>query len=300
MFKYSFFIFYFMISVLSYGQTQTDALGNKQGYWKKKDDKTNKLIYEGLFKDNKPQGVFKYYYPHDTIKAIMNFKQDGKFSYSTLFHPNGKKMAMGKYIGEEKDSVWTYFDERGILISKETFVAGKKNGMEYVYFPDGIVSEERKYKMGQMDGAFKLYYDKALVKSEGTYINGQLDGKNVFYFPNGVNAAVGYYKKGTKNGPWIYRDSKGKITEKELFKLGGELVSKKETDEFFSKNKVSDEKPKTTETKTTTIKSKTTTTKKTTAKPKTTKQHFKNINQLKTLYNLIVIMLLKKIKKINE
>lgn len=255
--KYSFFIFSFLISVLSYAQTQTDAAGNKQGYWRKKDDKTNKLIYEGLFKDNKPQGVFKYYYPHDSIKAIMNFKQDGKFSYSTLFHPNGKKMAIGKYIGEDKDSVWTYFDDKGILISKETFLNGKKNGMEYVYFTDGIVSEERKYKMGKMDGPFKLYFDKTLVKSEGTYIDGQLDGKNAFYFPNGVNAAIGYYKRGTKNGPWIYRDKTGKITEKELYKLGGELANKKETDEFFSKNKASDEKPKTTEPKTPINKTKT-------------------------------------------
>ena len=87
----------------------------------------------------------------------MNFKQDGKFSYSTMFHINGKKMASGKYIGEEKDSVWNYFDDKGVLISKENFVLGKKNGMEYVYFPDGIVSEERKYKLGKMDGPFKLY-----------------------------------------------------------------------------------------------------------------------------------------------
>ena len=264
MYKYIFFIF-LMIGVLSYAQTQTDADGKKQGYWKKKDDKTNKLIYEGLFKDNKPQGVFKYYYPFDTIKAIMNFKQDGKFAYSSLFHPNGKKMAIGKYIGEDKDSVWTYFDDKGTLISKETFLNGKKNGVEIVYFPDGVMSEERKYKVGKMDGPFKLYYEKNLVKSEGTYINGQLDGKNVFYFPNGATAATGYYKNGQKNGPWIYRDKKGKITEKELYKQGGELASKKETDEFFNKNKVSDETLKATDTKTSIDKPKST------AKPKTKK-----------------------------
>ena len=256
MHKYIFFIFSLMISVISYAQTQTDAAGKKQGYWKKMDDKTKKLIYEGLFKDDKPQGVFKYYYPHDTIKAIMNFKQDGKYAYSTLFHSTGKKMAFGKYIGEDKDSVWTYYDEKTIMISKETFIKGKKDGMEYVYFPDGIVSEERKYKMGKMDGPYKLYYDKTLIKSEGFYVDGKLDGKNVFYFPNKVSAAIGYYKNGAKNGPWIYRDKNGKVTEKELYKLGGELANKKETDEFFNKNKVSDEKPKTAETKTTTVKSK--------------------------------------------
>lgn len=261
--KYYIIFFSLIFSFLTNAQTQTDANGKKQGYWKKKDEKTNKLIYEGLFKDDKPQGVFKYYYPHDTVKAIMNFKQDGKIAYSTMFHPTGKKMAYGKYIGEDKDSVWTYFDEKAILISKETYLKGKKDGMEYVYFPDGVVSEERKYKMGKMDGPFKLYYDKKLVKSEGVYLNGQLDGKNSFYFPNGVTAAVGYYKNGYKTGPWIYRDKAGKVKEKELYKAGGKLATPKETEAFFNKNKTIDEKPKATDTKTTTTKSGT----KTTTKP---------------------------------
>ncbi len=257
-------ILYLILCVIGVSQTQTDSNGKKQGYWRKKDDKTNKLIYEGLFKDDKPQGIFKYYYPHDSIKAIMNFKLDGKIAYSTLFHPNGKKMAYGKYIGEEKDSVWVYYDEKGVLISKETFLKGKKDGIEYVYFPDGIVSEERNYKMGKMNGAYKLYYDKTLIKSEGNYINGELDGKNSFYFPNGITAAVGYYKVGMKVGPWIYRDKTGKIKEKELYKAGGKLANAKETDEFFSKNKTLDEKPKAIETKSaTSIPTKT--------KPKTTK-----------------------------
>lgn len=250
--KYYIIFFSLLFSLLTNAQTQTDANGKKQGYWRKKDEKTNKLIYEGLFKDDKPQGVFKYYYPHDTIKAIMNFKQDGKIAYSTMFHPTGKKMAYGKYIGEDKDSVWSYFDEKAVLISKENYVKGKKDGMEYVYFPDGVVSEERKYKMGKMDGPFKLYYDKNLIKSEGVYLNGQLEGKNVFYFPNGVTAAVGYYKNGYKTGPWVYRDKTGKVKEKELYKAGGKLATAKETEDFFNKNKTADEKPKGTETKGTT------------------------------------------------
>ena len=68
--KYIFFIFSVMISVSVFAQTQTDASGRKQGYWKKVDEKTKKLIYEGLFKDDKPQGKFKYYYPFDSIKEV--------------------------------------------------------------------------------------------------------------------------------------------------------------------------------------------------------------------------------------
>jgi antitoxin component YwqK of YwqJK toxin-antitoxin module len=266
MYKIICLIFSLTLTVFAYAQTQTDATGKKQGYWRKVDEKTHKLVYEGLFKDDKPQGKFKYYYPFDSIKAIMDFRQDGKFAYSTMFHPNGKKMAYGKYIGENKDSVWTYYDEKVTLISRETYLNGQKNGIEYIYFPDGVVSEEKRYKTGKQDGVFKSYYEKNLVKSEGTYVNGYLDGKNIFYYPEGnVTAAVGYYKNGKKVGPWIYRDKKGKVTEKELYKPNGELATKKETEEFFSKNKATDQTPKA-DTKTITPKPKTAT-----AKPKTSK-----------------------------
>lgn len=256
MIKYCIILFSIIITSTLVSQTQTDANGKKQGYWRKKDNKSNKLIYEGLFKDSKPQGTFKYYYPNDSIKAIMKFKQDGQISYSTLFHMNGKKMAAGKYISENKDSVWNYFDEKGLLISTETYLNGLKNGKESVYFSDGIVSEERNYKSGKLNGPYKLYFDKALVKNEGTYEEGQLDGKNVFYFPNGITAATGYYNKGLKTGPWIYRDKTGKITEKELYANSGKLANKKETDDFFSKHKPAEEKPKSTDATTTKQKTK--------------------------------------------
>jgi len=238
--KYIFGCLTLLFSFSLMSQT-VDADGRKRGYWKKTDPKTNKLIYEGLFKDDKPQGVFKYYYPHDTIKAIMNFKQGGKIAYSTMFHPNGKKMAYGKYIGENKDSVWTYFDEKAVLISRETFLNGKKHGKETIYLPDGVVSEERNYKEGIQHGPFKQYYDAKNVKGEGNYVNGQLEGKNAYYYPNGVAAAVGYYKNGQKTGPWIYKEKDGKIKEKELYKEG-KLANKKETEAFFNKNKTTEEK----------------------------------------------------------
>lgn len=232
-------IFVFLMGV-ALGQT-TDASGKKQGYWKKKDDKTNKLVYEGEFKDDKPVGKFKYYYPNDSVKAVMVFKDGGNIAYAKLFHPTGKRMAEGKYIKEIKDSVWIYYDELGVLISKEKYVNGKKDGTTYVYLPDGAVSEERNYKMGVDHGKFKQYFDGKKLKGEGTYVNGNLEGKATYYFPNGVEVASGYYKNGVKEGPWIYKDEKGKIKEKELYK-GGKLASAKETEAFFNKNKPKEEK----------------------------------------------------------
>lgn len=232
------------VSASCFGQNIIDAKGLKQGYWKKLDEKTNKTVYEGTFKDSKPQGIFKYYYPFDTVRAIINFKDDGKYSYAKLFHPNGKLMAKGKYLGESvKDSVWLFYDESSTLVSKDIYFLGKKHGTCYVYLPDGKVAEERNYDKDVLHGVFKEYFDGKLVKGEGTYVNGKLEGKNAYYFPNGVAAASGYYKNGLKTGPWIYKDVNGKITEKELF-VNGKSADKKTTDAFFNKNKVQDDQPK--------------------------------------------------------
>jgi len=227
-----------LICVISFAQS-TDAAGRKQGYWKKK-DASGKLVYEGLFKDDKPVGKFKYYYPNDSVKAILNFKDNGAYAYAQLFHTNGKRMAVGKYIHKEiKDSLWSYFDEAGQLISKDVYKAGKKEGLCYVYLPDGKLSEEKNYRNDLLYGEFKEYFDGVNLRSKGVYLDGKLDGRTVYYFPNGTEVAAGFHRNGLKTGPWIYRTESGKVREKELYR-NGVLASPKETEEFFAKNKEQD------------------------------------------------------------
>ena len=238
--KNLFFIAFILTGLFSTAQT-TDASGKKQGYWKQKDEKTNKLVYEGEFKDDKPIGKFKYYYPSDSVRAIIDFKKNGKTAYAKLFHPTGKRMGEGKYTYEalnamNRDSIWLFYDDAGTLISKDKYINGKKDGVCYVYLPDGKVAEEKTYKLDVLNGPFKQYFDGKLLKGQGTYVNGLLEGKTSYYFPNGIEVASGYYLHDKKKGPWIYKDESGKIKEKELY-IDGKLASKKETEEFFNKNK---------------------------------------------------------------
>ena len=233
-----------LLSVCS-GYTQTvDASGKKQGYWKKKDEKTGKLLYEGEFKDNKPVGFFKHYYPGDTAKrAITFYKDGGKIAYASLYHQvTGKLMAKGKYINELKDSVWNFYDETGALISKDNYKLGKKDGKCLVYLPDGKLAEEKTFKNDLPDGPFKQYFDGTLIKAEGKYVNGKMDGKVTYYYPSGKFAATGIYKNGNKEGVWLYNDSNGKPKEKELYRNGVQVTGK-EADEYFKKNKTAGESP---------------------------------------------------------
>ncbi len=229
-------LFLFLLQSLCFLAQPGDDQTKKQGYVRKKDATGNHLLYEGEFKEGVPVGKFRYYYPNDSLRAIMNFKQNGKVAYAKLFHPTGKRMGEGKYIGETKDSAWIFYDEAGKLLSKESYVMGKKNGVSYVYLPDGTLSEERSYQMDVQHGPFKQYLDGKRLKGQGNYVNGQLDGKATYYYPNGVEVASGFYKNGQKTGPWIYKEESGKIKEKEWY-VEGKLASPKETEAFFAKSK---------------------------------------------------------------
>ncbi len=246
MFKLSLFILLLFPFVL-FCQNKTDEKGLKQGLWIKTDAKTGKKIYEGVFKDDKPQGTFKYYYPGmDSLRTLMQFRQNGAIAYATMFHPNGKLQAKGKYSGEQKDSVWTYYDEKAKLLSLETYQQGKKNGKSVIFFPDGSISEEKNYKMDVLEGPFKQYYGDKKVKGEGAYANGTFIGKCSFYFPNGVTVATGVYDKGgIKKGVWIYKTIENKIESREIW-VNGKQLNEKQTEEYIKKNKSSSEEKEST------------------------------------------------------
>src|SRR6185312_15592108 len=249
MFKYFISVLFVVLFSFAYAQNknQTDAKGLKQGYWEKLDTKTGKISYKGTFKDNKPQGVFYYYYPSmDSIRSKSEFRQDGKIAYVTMYHVTGKIEAKGKYINEEKDSVWTFYDDKGKLLSNETYLNGKKNGPSKIYFENGAVSEERNYKNNLLEGPFKqLFDDKKGVRAEGAYVANEFNGKCSWYYPNGIAAAQGFYEKGVKKGVWLYKLESGKIKEKEVWQNDKQL-NQKEMDAYFkSKGKNLQEDTKT-------------------------------------------------------
>jgi antitoxin component YwqK of YwqJK toxin-antitoxin module len=223
---------------------QKDANGLKQGYWIKKDD-NGKKVYEGKFLNDKPQGLFKYYYPGlDSVKTQMVFYKEGSIAYAKMFHVNGKLMARGKYVKEQKDSVWSFYDEEGLLISVDSYKSGKKDGASKVYYPNKNVSEERYYKDDVLNGPFKQYYPDKSVKGEGAYLNGNFNGKTAYYYPGGVCAAQGVYIGGVKTGVWMYKEKDGKIKDKEVY-VNGKALNEKQEEEYFKKNPLKEPNSKT-------------------------------------------------------
>lgn len=245
-FKIKFMKFLLSTILFSFGFTlfaqtaanTTDAKGLKQGYWVKLNPETGRPAYKGTFKDNKPVGLFRYYYSEvDTLHSVMDFRNGGKVGYAQVFYMTGIIQAKGKYIDEKKDSTWNFYDDGGNLLSVENYSAGKKNGKAMVYFINGILSEEKNYKMDLLDGAYKEYYENKKLRHERTYENGKQVGKDLLYFPNGTIEETGFYnKEGKMHGVRVTYDKASKIIKKEVYD-NGKLLNEKQAAAWLEKNK---------------------------------------------------------------
>lgn len=219
--------FILSLSILAFGQTQDDATlnsedaqGRKNGKWKVYDESDN-LRYEGQFKNGVAIGTFTYYYPDGKVKAVSEMYDNGRRSYTKVYHKNGRLMGVGRYFDKAKDSTWNYFsDYDGVLLSSEYYVNGLLDSIAINYFPKGGVAEEIPYRQGVKEGVWKQYFSDGTLKLKATYENDLLQGLMIVYYPNGLPEVSGMYKNGLKNGMWMHFDEQGKVYKKETFERG--------------------------------------------------------------------------------
>jgi len=201
-------ILFFTNSVFVQGQNITDSKGMKQGAWRKL-DAAGKVIYEGQFKDNIPQGVFRYYYEDGKVRSELSYSPDGKTANAVNYHPNSKKMAEGVYAETKKDGLWKYYNERENISAEEYYTKGMPVGFWKTYYDNGNLLEECPYKNGKKDGLSKQYFSDGSVKSEVNFKNGKYEGSARYLFPDGKPLLVGQFKDDLKHGLWIAYKANG-------------------------------------------------------------------------------------------
>ena len=207
---------------MSYAQeiNKVDAAGKKQGVWKKTYS-NGALRYEGAFKNDKPIGEFKYYYPSGEIKAVIKYRTDGS-SYAKTYQLNGKLLSEGKYIGKKRDSTWIFYsDIDGKKVSEKNYKNGILEGKSIVYFPkQGIPFQITEYHNGKKNGKSEKFYTDGKPFSLETFVNDTLNGQFKIWSLDGKLQMEGQYKNGNQSGLWITYDENGKIIKKENFKDG--------------------------------------------------------------------------------
>src|SRR5512145_3400788 len=76
---------------------QTDANNLKQGYWKKSYP-NGKLMYKGYFKNNKPVGEMRRFFESGSVKAILNYDNNGEYARARLYYEGGQLAARGNFF----------------------------------------------------------------------------------------------------------------------------------------------------------------------------------------------------------
>ena len=214
---------YFIISAGSFSQdtiNQVDEQGRKQGSWCKY-DKEGFRIYEGQFRDDIPFRKFTYYYRNGKIRTISMSSENGGVAHTSSWFPNGKLMAKGKYLNQQRDSLWQFFSEYdGALVSEEFYVDGKKHGVEKIFYPGKGVAEIIPWITGVREGKWEQFYDDGAPKLTGAYKNNEKDGPLRTFFVTGKLLVSGFYTNGHQDSTWTYYDDKGKVTLKEYYDDG--------------------------------------------------------------------------------
>lgn len=225
-FKNSFFLcLSLVLTFLSFSQlhattldtlNQVDKKGRKQGYWIKK-EKAPKLSYEGRFLNDMPMGTFVYTDAKGSKVAVSDFFREGYASYTTLFYPNGKKMAEGFYLDKQKDSVWKFYDEAEVLLKIEHYKNNQLNGLALVFDENGEMVEANEwyrglrhgkwwkksgnsfqvstYKLNKTDGLYEVFYLDSTLKLKGWFNDGLKVGDFTYYAPNGDLSKIDVYKE---------------------------------------------------------------------------------------------------------
>lgn len=225
-----FIILTFPFISISQEVNKKDSQGRKQGMWIQNYEGTENKKYVGKFKDDKPTGLFKFFYETGEVFRKVNYESE-KDAFCVMYHKNGKIMAYGNYTNQEKDSTWNYFDADGNLVGKEEFKNGVRHGKSITFYqfnPEKDVGSPRVleltyYKEGLAHGEWKKYYRTGSVMAEGEYVLGGFDGAVTYYRPSGIKESVHNYKHGVKSGFTFFYDEDGEVSSKKFY-LKGTLI----------------------------------------------------------------------------
>jgi antitoxin component YwqK of YwqJK toxin-antitoxin module len=225
------FVFYISAQSPDTVWNQTDALGQKQGHWKKQSLDGN-LLYRGFFKDGKPVGKMERFYENGIRRAKLYYPEGTDITYAEIYYKNGKLAASGKYLKMTKDSIWRYYSYySGNLMYVETYEAGLKNGESVKYYPDGQIAEIMTWQMDMKQGPWKQFFEDSTIRLVSSHDMNKLHGRYQVYNRNHVLVLDGEYAHGKMDRTWHFYDDKGK-EEHSLQYDRGTLLNNQELEEW--------------------------------------------------------------------
>lgn len=218
--KYYFMLIFFVNIGLGLAQetiNQFDSNGKRDGFWKGTYEKSNRPRYQGVFKNGKELGIFKYY--DDTkagsLIAIRDFSKGDGSCYSIFYDQKNFVVSEGTLVNKLPEKLWKYYHlESTDIMSLENYKNGKLIGVKKVFYRNNVLAELSNYKDGVLDGEYVKYAENGKLIEKSSYKDGDLHGSALFYDGDGNMILKGQYKKGLRTGIWeTYENGKVISTE---------------------------------------------------------------------------------------
>jgi antitoxin component YwqK of YwqJK toxin-antitoxin module len=212
---------------------QTDKSGRKQGRWIKRYP-GGTIMYDGIFRDDKPVGEFKRYYEDQTLKSLLIFNDSGTEALAILYYQNGNVASKGKYINQLKEGKWQFFSvsNKNVLIGDEDYLNDKRNGLSRRFYPDSTIAEVISFRNDVKNGEWVNYHPGGSVNFRTNYSNGKLNGKFEAFFSDGKPEVLGHYKNGLRDGEWLIYNENG--SQRFKIEYSGGIAKNKDFDIYQS------------------------------------------------------------------
>jgi antitoxin component YwqK of YwqJK toxin-antitoxin module len=188
--------------------------GTKEGHWK--EFYSNGILRsEGEYKDGKPIGEWKYFYPDSKQEQIGKYSSTGKKTgIWKWYFENGQLMTEEEYKNGVKEGMHTEYDETGKVVEEGEFLNGAEEGPWFTV--SGDYFEKGTYRDGLKNGRWTSFYlitkdnkTDSILSFTGNFIDDNPDGKHIYYWENGKSKDEGNYITGKKDGDWIKYNSDG-------------------------------------------------------------------------------------------
>lgn len=160
-----------------------DANGLKVGKWivfgkdvSKPDYSPEQIVEEGVYVNNKKEGLWISYYPNGMKKSEITYKNGRPNGPYKLYYENGVVQEEGTWGGNKNTGSFKRYYPSGKVQQEFNFnEAGKREGIQKYYYENGQVMIEGEWKDGKEQGEIKEYYEDGSLKAIRVFEDGKFN-----------------------------------------------------------------------------------------------------------------------------
>ncbi len=204
------------------GEGITDNMGFKQGLFREYFE-NGQLRSEGEYKNSKPVGEWKYYYPNGIIEQTGVYDNKGRRTGKWIcYYNNGNIWKTENYINGILEGKYTEQDIDGKIIVKGEFFDGLEH--EKWVWEIGDVIEEGSFSYGKYHGNWKINATETeKIIFTGRFLEGYPDGKHTYFWANGNKRIEGHFVMGKRHRDWFFYREDGSLFLRVTYRNGIEI-----------------------------------------------------------------------------